>query len=431
MTAVHPGPRSWVDVPDDACFTLATLPYGAFETAAGEHHVGVALGEHVLDLTALERAGLLDGGAGALFEHGTLNPLLAAGRPTWTSVRTRVRDLLDAGNGELRDDAHARGQALLRQADVVPQLPFAVGDFADFYGCKEHAENVGAIFRPDDEPLLPHWPHMPIGTHGHRSGVRVSGANVVRPAGQSLPAGAHGVPQPTYGLTAKLDFELELGYVVGSGNEPGRPIATAQAADHLFGLVLVNDWSARDIQRWEYRPMGPFAGKSFLTAVSPWVVPFEALEPFRVRGPEPMTPLLPYLQVTDPWNLDLKLEVLISTAAMDEQGLPPHAIVRVGSSKLYWNAAQILAHVTANGATVTPGDLYCSGTVSGHAPGTQGCLLEVTRDGAAPVALPSGERRGYLEDGDTVILRGWAGGDGRPRVGLGEVCTTVRPGVPA
>jgi fumarylacetoacetase len=427
MTAAASAGRSWVEVPDDAGFTLATLPYGAFETPGGERHVGVAVGASILDLTVLARTDLLD--AGELFEAGVLNPFLAAGRSTWARVRARVRELLDAGNGELRDDARLRERALVREADVVPLLPFTVGDFADFYGCKEHAENVGAIFRPGEDPLLPHWPHMPIGTHGHRSTVRLSGTDVVRPAGQVLPAGGDSPPQPVRRLSQKVDFELELGYVVGTGNVLGEPIATAAAEEHLFGVVLVNDWSARDIQRWEYRPMGPFAGKSFLTAVSPWVVPLEALAPHRVTGPPPLTPLLSYLEAESPWNLDLSLEVLLQSAVMRERGIEPAGIARVGSAKLYWNAAQILAHVTGNGATVTPGDLYCSGTVSDYGPGTQGCLLERTRDGADQLELPSGERRGYLEDGDTVILRGCAGGDGRPGICLGEVRNTVVAGV--
>jgi fumarylacetoacetase len=296
-------------------------------------------------------------------------------------------------------------------------MPFVPGDYVDFYSSIEHATNLGKMFRPDQEPLLPNWRHLPVGYHGRASSVVVSGTPVVRPAGQLTSSEG----PPFHGPTRSLDIELEVGFVTGPGNELGRPIPIDEAREHIFGLVLVNDWSARDIQRWEYQPLGPFLGKSFATSVSPWVVTLDALEPYltrpRTQDPEP----LEYLRTGESWAVDLELEVLLRSAAMSA----PQSISRTNFAGMYWTMAQQLAHVTVNGTNVRPGDLYASGTVSGPDPGSYGSLIELTWGGEQPIMLEDGSERRFLEDGDTVILRGWCERDGQPRIGFGECVGTV------
>jgi fumarylacetoacetase len=391
-------------------FGLENLPYGAVATPGGPARLAVRVGDHALRLDRLEQAGLL---AGTGLPDGTLsgpvlNPLLALGRPAWSALRERLRELLgDGATGRAGVQS-----ALVPLAAVEARLPIAIGDYVDFYSSIEHASNLGRIFRPDSEPLLPNWRHLPVGYHGRASSVVVSGTPVKRPAGQ-LPPAAAGEP-PGFGPTRRLDIELELGFVTGPGNPLGTAIPVGAAADHVFGFVLVNDWSARDIQRWEYQPLGPFLGKSFATSVSPWVVPFDALEPFRVPAPEQDPVPLPYLRTQGDWALDIALEVELCGTAVS----------RTNARGLYWTFPQQLAHATANGTNVRPGDLYASGTISGPEPGSYGSLIELTWGGRDPLPVAGGERT-FLEDGDTVVLRGWCGDRASPRVSFGEVAGTI------
>lgn len=400
----------WVPVPGGSDFPLENLPYGIFRPASGEPRAGVAIGQHVLDLAAVAEAGLVDGEE--LFRADTLHPFLGAGPETWSRTRGSLRELLgeEAHRPQVEPALH-----LLSEVELL--VPIRPGDYVDFYSSLEHATNMGRLFRPEGDPLLPNWRWLPVAYHGRSSSVVVSGTPVVRPRGQIK----EGDEPPRLAATLQLDFELEVGFVTGAGNLLGEPIPAGQARRHIFGIVLVNDWSARDVQAWEYVPLGPFLGKSFATSISPWVVPLEALEPYRVPGPPQDPPPLDYLRVPEPRGLDLHLEVAIAGGGWEQ------TVCRTNLRSLYWSMDQQLAHASANGAPVRPGDLYASGTVSGWEPGTQGSLIELTRRGAEPLGMPDGSGRGFLEDGDTVVMRGWCGGGGRPRLGLGEVRGTILP----
>ncbi|HEX9891076.1 MAG TPA: fumarylacetoacetase [Actinomycetota bacterium] len=408
-----PALRSWVPVAGDSDFPIQNLPYGVFRTEDQPVRPGVAIGHHVLDLALV--ADLVPDVPPPVLRAPTLNPLLARGRAAWRAVRARLSELLREGNQEMHR-AGLAGRALVPMEDAEMQLPFAVGDVVDFYSSLEHATNLGRMFRPDQDPLLPNWRHLPVGYHGRSGTVVVSGTPIHRPRGHVQRGDAPLAFEPT----SRLDIELEVGFVTGPGNDLGRPIPVAGARDHIFGLVLVNDWSARDIQRFEYQPLGPFLGKSFATTVSPWVVTLDALEPFRVAGPEQDPEPLPHLRAPEPRALDVHLEVDLSPA---EEA--PTTVSRTNLRGLYWSVDQQLAHATSNGATARPGDLFASGTISGPDPGTEGSLIELTRDG--PLTLADGSTRTFLEDGDEVILRGWAGGQDRPRVGFGECMGRILP----
>ncbi|MCG3136396.1 MAG: hypothetical protein HJJLKODD_00229 [Phycisphaerae bacterium] len=414
--------RSWYPVAEDAEFPLQNLPYGVFERADGQVRVGVALGDQVVDLAELQAAGLLAGTPAAdknLFDQSNLNLFLEQGIDCWTAVRMRLAELLRADSAVLRDDVRLRDRAMIPQAAVQMFMPVRIGNYVDFYSSREHASNVGKMFRDPNKPLLPNWLHLPVGYNGRASSVITSGVNFHRPCGQF---NADESGPPSFGPTRQLDIELEVGFITGTGNSLSVPITTWQAANHIFGLVLLNDWSARDIQKWEYVPLGPFLGKSFATSISPWVVPLAALEPFRVAGPLQDPPVLPYLQYEGDWAYDLQLEVWLQTARMNN----PQRICRTDFKYMYWNMVQQLAHMTVNGTNVQSGDLYGSGTVSGPTPDSFGSLLELCWKGTQPIRLSSGEERRFLEDGDTVILRGWGQGEGF-RVGFGELRTTVLP----
>jgi fumarylacetoacetase len=388
-------------------FGLENLPYGAVARDRGEPELAVRIGDDALLLGALEEAALL---APAGLPPGTLagpvlNPLLALGRTAWAGLRARLKELA----------ADPPAHALVPLADVETRLPIAVGDYVDFYSSLEHASNLGRIFRPDSDPLMPNWRHLPVGYHGRSASIVVSGTPIRRPRGQLPPAGADG--GPTLGPTRRLDIELEIGFITGPGNPLGTPIPAAGAADHVFGFVLVNDWSARDIQRWEYQPLGPFLGKSFATSISPWVVPLAALEPFRVPAPPQDPEPLEYLRTAGDWGLDIGLEVELCGTVVS----------RTSARGLYWTFPQQLAHATANGANTRPGDLYASGTISGAEPDSRGSLIELTWGGRDPLRLANGSERTFLEDGDTVVLRGWCGDRDAPAVSFGEVSGTIAP----
>jgi len=435
----NPDALSWVASASDAGadFPIQNLPYGVFSRrASGDRpRVGVAIGDLVLDVAACEAAGLITGAAAAAARDcgaESLNALMARGRADWTALRHAVFALLDAdapGADDLQDRV---APFLIPQTDAEMHLPAAVGDYTDFYASVHHATNVGRMMRPDN-PLLPNYKHVPIGYHGRASSFVVSGTPVRRPWGQTKPDGADA---PVFGPSRRLDYELEVGVFVGPGNDLGVPIPIDAIDEHLFGLCLVNDWSARDVQAWEYQPLGPFLAKNFGTTLSPWVVTMDALEPFRVAPaarPEGDPAPLPYLLgAVDRARgaFDISLEVLISTAKMREQGLPPQRLSASNPQDLYWTLGQMAAHHASNGCNLRPGDLLASGTVSGPSKDARGCLLELTWRGAEPVTLSSGEERRFLEDGDEVILRGACRRQGAASIGFGECRGVVLPALP-
>lgn len=413
--------KSWVPVAPDSDFPIQNLPFGVFRRDGESPRVGVAIGEMVLDLAALHAAGQFEGTALAgknVFARDCLNDFLALGRGAWSGTRNRVSLLLSENNPTLRDDAKLREKALVPQSEVELLLPIRVGDYSDFYASLSHASNVGSMFRDPANPLLPNWKHLPVGYHGRASSIIVSGVDVVRPRGQLKPKeGA-----PVFAPSQEMDFELEMGFITGQGNPLGTPIPIKDAPQYIFGMVLLNDWSARDIQRWEYQPLGPFLAKSFATSISPWVVTLDALEPFRVAGEKQDPPVLQYLQQEGDWHFDINLEVLLQTAKMDK----PLRITTSNARYLYWSIVQMLAHQTSNGCNVGAGDIYGTGTISGPTEDSRGCLLELCWNKTKPLQLPSGETRSYLEDGDTVIFRGWCQG-WNYRVGFGECSATILP----
>ena len=394
---------TWVDLPEGTGFGIANLPLGVFRGGGrpGFRH-GVAIGDSVLDLFAL--TGL------PVHNSATLDGFLVAGPAAWRELREQVTEWLTDERHRARVEPH-----LLRRDQVRLCRPIGVPNYVDFYSSKAHAENVGRLFRPDTDPLPPNWRHLPIGYHGRAGTVEVSGSPVIRPCGQLGPP-ADGLPP--FGPTRRLDFEAEVGFVVGAPSEPGTRVPVTAFPEHVFGVCLVNDWSARDLQAWEYVPLGPFLGKSFCTSMSPWVVPLAALEAARVHPPPRDTGLLPYLRDDDaPWGLDLALEVRINGQLVSR---PPFR-------DMYWTAAQQLAHLTVNGASLLPGELFASGTVSGTAPDQWGSLLELTANGARPLALADGSPRTFLEDGDVVAITATAPGADGTRIGFGEVTGTVTP----
>jgi fumarylacetoacetase len=416
--------RSFVEVAPDNDFGIHNLPFGIFRPRAlAKPRVGVAIGDQILDLSVLAERGLFRGPEirdTYVFHEPSLNAFLAMGRPAWREARQRIAELLSADEPELRDDAGLRDAALRPAASAQMLLPARIGDYTDFYSSREHATNLGTMFRGPANALQPNWLHLPVGYHGRSSSIVVSGTDIRRPHGQYRPEGAD---RPSFGPSRVMDFELEVGFLVGPGTELGAPVPIERAAEHIFGLVLVNDWSARDIQQWEYVPLGPFLGKNFATSISPWVVTLEALEPFRCSGPAQDDPApLPYLACPGDCAFDISLEVLLQTAAMAE----PVRIASANYAWLYWNMYQQLAHHTVNGCNLRPGDLMASGTISGAGRDQRGSLLELAWRGAEPLTLPTGEARSSLADGDTVIMRGHCEKDG-VRVGFGEVRGKLLP----
>lgn len=422
-----PALTSWVASANtgDTDFPIQNLPFCVFRrVGSGEcWRGGVAIGDQILDLGALGDA-LADApaparDAAALAARDSLNALMGAGPAAWSALRLALSRLL-------RGDATPLPSALVAQADAEYALPAHIGDYTDFYTSIHHATAVGKLFRPDN-PLLPNYKWVPIGYHGRSSTIGVSGQAFPRPRGQLRGADD---AEPVFAPSRKLDYELEVGIFVGGGNAPGEPIAAADAEAHVFGLCLFNDWSARDLQAWEYQPLGPFLSKNFASTISPWIVTLEALAPYRgawhrdAADPQPL-PYLDYATLRASGAFDIELQVLIETAAMRAAGVAPAQLSQSNFRHSYWTVAQLLAHHTANGCAMRAGDLLGSGTQSGPAPEEAGSLLELSVGGKQPIALPNGERRTFLEDGDRVIMRGWSGGAGRPRIGFGEVSGTV------
>jgi len=392
----------WLGIAPDDPFGLQTLPYGSF--SAREHGarrlVGVAIGDRILNLSAA--ADRLLPGRSVLFEAGNLNPFLAAGDHAWAQVRSGLISWLS-----LDHYREAIEDLLLPAGDAWMHLPFAVGDYVDFYASENHAANLGNIFRPGSEPLTPNWRHLPIGYHGRAGSVVVSRTPIRRPRGQTREPGTDG---PAFGPCARLDFEAELGFVVGVETQLGESVPASRFAEHVFGVCLVNDWSARDIQAWESAPLGPFLGKSFGTTISPWVVPLAALEHARVPAASRSADLLPYLTESADWGLDIDVEVRING----------HVVSRPPYATMYWSPAQMLAHLTVNGAALRTGDLFASGTISGPEPAQRGSLIELSWNGTEPLTLPDGSTRRWLEDADEVVIAATAAGPEGSRIGLGE-----------
>ena len=439
MNETHdPALESWVESANspDADFPVQNLPFGVFARHGQSEapRVGIAIGDRILDVFAALETNLLGNEAEeaghACAEH-TMNALMALGHEHWTALRRAASRLLQRG-GVPDGDARLAERLLVPMAEARLLLPAEVGDYTDFYASVHHATNVGSMFRPES-PLLPNYKHLPIGYHGRASSLVVSGTTVRRPLGQTVTGAS---TEPAYGPSRQLDYECEVGVFVGPGNPLGEPIAIAEAESHLFGVCLVNDWSARDIQRWEYQPLGPFLAKSFATTVSPWVVTLEALEPFRVApparpagDPEP----LPYLHADGNarhGGIDLVLDVFLRTSSMRDAGLRDARVSRARFSTMYWTFAQMLAHHSSNGCNLRPGDLLASGTVSGPERDARGCLLELAWRGTEPVELPGGETRTFLEDGDEVTIAGHCDRNGARRIGFGQCTGVVLPAAP-
>jgi len=415
--------RSFIPVALESHFPIQNLPYGVFYPLGdGIRRIGVAIGDFVLDLSLLSEKGLLDGpllGKRFFMGQQTLNEFMSRGPAAWKEARQQITRLLSADEAALRDDVSLRDRALFRQSDVKMLLPACIENYTDFYSSREHAHNVGTMLRGPENALMPNWLHLPVAYHGRASSIIPSGVDVNRPSGQTK---ADNALLPNFGPTRSLDFELEMGFFVGPGNELGKPIPITRAPDHIFGMVLVNDWSARDIQKWEYVPLGPFLAKNFATSISPWVVPLEALEPFHIPGPTQEPKPLPYLQGPDNWAFDIHLEVHLQSAAMKA----PQRICASNTKYLYWNICQQLAHHTVNGCNLRPADLLASGTISGPTADSYGSLLELAWKGTRPLRLESGETRTFLEDGDRVTMTAWCQGNGY-RIGFGEVTARILP----
>lgn len=421
---MHPNdPRlsSFISVDADSDFPIQNLPFGIFSTQAHPNkRVGVAIGNFVLDLAVIEAADLLRVQVNAVFNQPTLNSFIALGKPVWQEARKKISELLRADHPRLRDDVALRAKALIPMHEVEMHMPIQVSGYTDFYSSREHASNVGMMFRDPANALLPNWLHLPVGYNGRASSVVVSGTEIRRPMGQVKAPTAEA---PSYAACAKLDFELEMAFIVGAESQLGQDIKIEHAHDFMFGMVLLNDWSARDIQQWEYVPLGPFNAKTFATSISPWVVTMDALEPFFVDGPKQEPEPLPYLQQSGAQGVDIALEVSLQPQATTQAS----TISRTNFKTMYWSMAQQLAHHTVSGCNVNVGDLMASGTVSGSTSDSYGSLLELSWNGQRPLQLEDGKStRSFLEDGDEVSMRGWCQGKGY-RVGFGEVKGRISP----
>lgn len=439
---LDPALKSWVESAnfDEADFSIQNLPFGVFsDFSSNNARVGVAIGDFVLDLSVLEEAGLLsvpqvsDGGEGktaSVFRRGRLNDFVALGKSVWSDVRCQLSTLLSRETSVLREDVQLCKRVFIHQADATMHLPFEIPGYTDFYSSREHATNVGSMFRDPRNALMPNWLEIPIGYNGRASSVVVSGTPVRRPNGQRK---APDDARPTFGPCRKLDVELETGFFIGVGSKLGSSIAVQSADEHIFGMVLLNDWSARDIQQWEYQPLGPFNSKGFATTISPWVVTMDALSPFRVEQPVQEPEPLTYLQGAQRAGVDIELQVRMRVA----ESAQAKTIARTNFRRMYWSMAQQLTHHTSSGCNVRVGDLLGSGTVSGpdeessdsEKIGTFGSLLELTWNGQTPIQFANGEVRTFLEDGDEVSLRGWCQGDGY-RVGFGTCTGAILPAEP-
>ncbi len=413
IKANDPALTSWIEIPKGSDFPIQNLPFGIFKTKYLSAVAGVAIGNHVLDLVYLHEHGFFDGLGlpSGIFNQKYLNDFIALGKRKTREVRERISELLQNTNDELQSNVGARELALIPMDEVQMLLPVRIPNYTDFYSSEEHATNVGSMFRDPKNALLPNWKHLPVGYHGRASSIVVSGTPIHRPKGQIKPPDSD---QPVFGPSQKLDFELEMAFITCQDTRLGTSISTSSAEDYIFGFVLFNDWSARDIQQWEYVPLGPFLGKNFGSTISPWIVTMDALEPFRVKGPEQSPRVLPYLATEGEKNFDVTLEVLIQPGKSEAT-----PVARSNFKYVYWNVNQQLAHHTLNGCNIQVGDLYASGTISGPSPGSFGSMLELSWNGQRPLHLTDGSQRKFIEDGDTVIMRGHAEKN-NVRIGFGE-----------
>ncbi len=402
-----------IDIPENSDFSIHNIPFGIFSTQNRSKRAGVAIGDHILDLVAVAKLGVFDFDSKVL-EREDLNDFILLGKATTSKVRKDIQQWLQEDTSVLA----GKPELFVLQSEAQMHMPVCVGDYTDFYSSIEHATNVGKMFRDPENALLPNWKHIPVGYHGRASSIVISGTPIHRPQGQTLPKDA---TTPVFGPSQRLDFELEMGFVVGKNTEMGESVSTDQAEEYIFGLVLFNDWSARDIQKWEYVPLGPFLAKNFASSISPWIVTLDALEPFRVQGPAQNPKVLPYLEYEGKKNYDIQLEVRIRPEG-GEETLVCHSNFKY----MYWNMAQQLAHHTINGCNVHVGDMMASGTISGQDEQSYGSMLELAWMGTKPITLNNGAERKFIHDGDTVTMRGYAQKDDI-RVGFGEVATKVLP----
>lgn len=414
--------KSFIHYSADTHFPIQNLPYGVFKPKPdGNSRIGVAIGEFILDLSVLEDKGLLKNSSSEknLFNRSSLNLFMSQDKKVWKEIRTQLQSLLSEENSTLKDNKELRQEAFIEMQDAIMCLPVEIGDYTDFYSSKEHATNVGIMFRGKENALMPNWLHLPVAYHGRASSIVISGTDIVRPKGQTKPTDAE---NPVFGASKLMDFELEMGFFIGKGSNLGNSISVDKAEEHIFGMVIVNDWSARDIQAWEYVPLGPFLAKNFATSISPWVVTLDALEPFRCASPKPEFEPLPYLENKGDKTFDIQLHVYLQ----NEKLPAPFEICHSNFKYLYWNMPQQLAHHTVNGCNMQTGDLLASGTISGDTKDSRGSMLEITWRGAEPIKLPNGEERKFINDGDTVIMSAYCEGEGY-RVGFGEVSGKILP----
>jgi len=410
--------KSWVEVPSNSDFPIQNIPFGVFKTESNPSpRICSAIGNYVIDLAILSDMSLFDDLdiSPEVFRTDSLNPLMALGKAKNSAFRRRIVELLSESNVQQKEQSW---HFLHPMEKVEMLLPVKIGDYTDFYSSMEHARNVGTMFRDPDNALLPNWKHIPVGYHGRASSIIVSGQDIHRPCGQTMPLNADA---PVYGPTARLDFELEMAFVIGQSTGLGDTVSTEQAEDYIFGLSLFNDWSARDIQKWEYVPLGPFLGKSFASTMAPWIITLDALEPFRVSGPVQDPPVLPYLEYPGDKNYDINLNVEIETESGDKK-----SVCTSNFKYMYWNMSQQLAHHTVNGCNINVGDVCASGTISGPEPGSFGSMLEIAWKGTKPVQMPDGTERKFIHDGDTVRMTGHCEKDGL-RIGFGEATAKVLP----
>lgn len=420
LKANDPSLESWLPVDKESDFPIQNIPFGVFLTRDDIITIGTRIGDHAIDLGALHQLGYFDGIplTDDIFLQNSLNDFISDGKKTWRLVRNRISELFEASNKALRDHKEHREVVLFSMDEIEMQLPVHIGDYTDFYSSREHATNIGTMFRDPDNALLPNWLHIPVGYHGRSSTIVPSGTPIRRPKGQSLPKGEQ---YPVYGPSKMVDFELEMGFITTDANNMGEAIPVTEAEDYIFGMVLLNDWSARDIQKWEYVPLGPFLAKNFASSISPWIVTLDALEPFRTQSPEQDPQPLPYLRHKGNNSFDIKLEVAIKAENAQEQ-----TIARSNFKYMYWSMAQQLAHHTVNGCKVNSGDLMGSGTISGKTEDSYGSMLELAWQGTRPVKLDNGETRTSVQDGDSIILKGYCKNDNL-RIGFGEVRTKLLP----
>ncbi len=423
ITANNQDRKSWLPVGKNSDFPIQNIPFGVFITKDDIITIGTRIGEYVIDLGAFHQLGYFDGIplTDDIFMQDSLNDFIADGRKTWRLVRNRIADVFDENNSTLKNNQKHREIIIFDVNEVEMLLPVDVGDFTDFYSSKEHATNVGKMFRGEENALMPNWLHIPVGYHGRSSSVVVSGTPIHRPYGQFMPKGAS---EPSFGPSKLVDMELEMAFITTAANHLGEPISVNEAEEYIFGMVLLNDWSARDIQKWEYVPLGPFLGKNFASSISPWIVTMDALEPFRCKGPKQQPKPLPYLQQENANNtFDIKLKAYIKTENGDEELLS-----ETNFKNLYWSMAQQLAHHTVNGCNVRAGDLMGSGTISGELRNSTGSMLELTWAGKEPITLKDGTTRTFFNDNDTVILRGYCG-NGSVKIGFGKCTGKILPAI--